>query len=74
MLFLFPTQGLIRHQWQFKTIVFLHRCIIHAALLLRNATVPSVIMLNVMAPIFAFFGKIFDRYKNVKETCLQITV
>ncbi len=34
MLFIFSTPVLIRHLWQHKTVVFLHRCLIHAVLLL----------------------------------------
>ncbi len=33
MLFIFSTPVLIRHLWQLKTIVFLHLCLICAALL-----------------------------------------
>jgi hypothetical protein len=33
MFFIFTTQMLIRHLWQHKTAVFLHRCVIHAVLL-----------------------------------------
>jgi hypothetical protein len=34
MLFTFSTLVLIRHLWQLKTVVFLHRCLIRAVLLL----------------------------------------
>ncbi len=33
MLFIFPTPALIRHLWQLITVVFLHRCLIHAFIL-----------------------------------------
>ncbi len=33
MLFIFTTPVLIRHPWQLKTVVFLHRCLIRAVLL-----------------------------------------
>ncbi len=33
MLFIFSTPVLIRHLWQLKTAVFLHRCLICTALL-----------------------------------------
>ncbi len=33
MLFIFSTPLLIRHLWQLKTVVFLHRCLLGALLL-----------------------------------------
>jgi hypothetical protein len=33
MLFIFSTPGLVRHQWQFKTVVFMHSCLICNVLL-----------------------------------------
>ncbi len=36
MLFLFSMPVLIRHQWKLKTVVFLHRCLIHAVLLAQG--------------------------------------
>jgi len=33
MWLIFPTPVLIRHLWQLKTVVFLHWCLIHDALL-----------------------------------------
>ncbi len=36
MLLIFSTLVLIRHLWQFKTVVFMHRCLICALLLRRK--------------------------------------
>ncbi len=37
MLLIFSTPVLIRHLWQFKTVVFLHRCLISAVLFKKCA-------------------------------------
>ncbi len=36
MLFIFSTLVLMRHLWQFKTVVFPHWCLMHAVLLSSN--------------------------------------
>jgi hypothetical protein len=49
-LFIFSTPGFIRHLWQLKTVVILHRCLIGAVLLL-------LLFLSVTAPAILYPGK-----------------
>jgi hypothetical protein len=45
MLFIFSTPVFIRHQWQLKTVVFMHRCLICAVLLSNALAYCSVLLI-----------------------------
>jgi len=48
MLFIFSTPVVIRHLWQLKTAVFLHRCLISAVLLLQRVPRKSTIPVSIV--------------------------
>ncbi len=58
MWFIFSTPVLIRHMWQLKTVVFLHRCLIHVC---------SIRMKQI--GLFQFWHKLHQ--KSFIESCLK---
>jgi hypothetical protein len=48
MLFIFSTPGLFRHLWHLKTVVFLHWCLICAALLTLMNTNSTFLLFSEM--------------------------
>ncbi len=86
MQFIFPTPVSIRHLWQLKSVVFLHRCLINAVLFVLTLTrqgkliqykiIPSNYCVNRSSNFLVFFKAQFTlltKWSDFEDWCHSIS-
>ncbi len=71
MLFIFSMSVLIRHLWQLKTVVFQHRCLIHAVILAKFVIKTIDGIPNMKMPAILALGDISQNGTNLFVLCQQ---